>query len=32
MPTSVIGKRRFILGYMLCDMPLTGISDNGLRK
>eukprot|EP00833_Pecoramyces_ruminatium_P009167 jgi/Orpsp1_1/1183199/evm.model.c7180000084240.1 len=32
MPTSVIGKRRFILGYMLCNLPLTGISDKLLRK
>ncbi|ORX86881.1 hypothetical protein BCR32DRAFT_289679 [Anaeromyces robustus] len=32
MPTSVIGKRRFILGYILCNMPLTGISDKTFRK
>ncbi|ORX46647.1 hypothetical protein BCR36DRAFT_356717 [Piromyces finnis] len=32
MPTSIIGKRRFILGYMLCNMPLTGIPDKELRK
>jgi len=32
MPTSLLGKKRFILSYMLCNMPLTGISDKGLRK
>ncbi|ORY35099.1 hypothetical protein LY90DRAFT_704931 [Neocallimastix californiae] len=32
MPTSIIGKRRFILGYIICNFPLTGISDKFLRR